>query len=79
MELDSGLRRNDERGKTAGSSLAMTALQYVMRGLDPRIWPREEDGRVKHGHDVVGTRKLDSGLRRNDERGKTAGSSLAMT
>jgi hypothetical protein len=27
-----------------------------MRGLDPRISNRTEDGRVKHVHDVVGAK-----------------------
>jgi hypothetical protein len=44
-----------------------------MRGLDPRICPKEGDGRVKPGHDVVGKVKLDSGFRRNDDLGRISG------
>src|SRR5215213_8973405 len=50
-----------------------------MRGLDPRICRLAPDSRIKSGYDVMITKKLDSGVRRNDDRRWTSPSFVTLT
>ena len=55
-----------EEGKTGlRSFLFVTRIPGLDPGINPRICRMKEDGRVKHGHDVVSEKNDDRGRARS--------------